>query len=161
VNSVNFRRHSTAIAGALAIAAVLTSCDLWVPQSTKTNGETSDGVSGQVGSVYVANAVLIADDDQANLVASFVNEGEQDIHLQISHGQPQATSTVNLTVGGVVQIGAENTQTVIFDGFTAEPGSLYPVYFTYQGHTGLRLDVPVLTDQQPMYRDYAPGEVQN
>ncbi len=158
MNSTNFRRRSTAIAGALAIAAVLTGCDLWVPQSTKTNGETSDGVSGQVGSVYVANAVLIVGDDQANLVASFVNESEKDIHLQISHGQPQADSTVDLTVGGVVQVGRNNTQTVIFDHFTAEAGSLYPVYFTYPGQTGLRMDVPVLTDQQPMYRDLAPEQ---
>ncbi|MFK3669396.1 hypothetical protein ACI2IX_04405 [Leifsonia aquatica] len=59
-------RTATALT-VVATVALLTACDLFVPQSTKTNGETSDGVSGQLGAVYVANAVLIASDRRAEL----------------------------------------------------------------------------------------------
>lgn len=68
---------------------------------------------------------------------------------------------MGLLIEGVTKVGSKGTKTVIFDDFTARPGLLYPVYFTYGGHTGLRLDVPVLTDKQPVYKDYSPQRVQH
>ena len=134
----------------------LAGCDFYVPQSTKTNAETSDGVSGEVGVIYVGNAVLIASGDEANLVVSLVNQANQDVRLKISHGTPQVTDTVLALASATTQLGGAGEEQVTLTGFDAEPGSLYPMYFQYGDETGLRLSVPVLTDAQPQYQDLGP-----
>lgn len=156
---MRFKRITAVVALSTGLLTSLTACDLWVPQSTLTNGESSDGASGHVGQIYVANAVLIKGDDRANLVVSLVNEGEKTVRLSVSHGTPQATTSVIAIEETVTQIGSPGRQLAIFDDFEAAAGSLYPVFFAYGDETGVLLDVPVLTDAQPMYRDLSPAKV--
>jgi hypothetical protein len=146
--------------GALGVLLLgLAGCDLWVPQ--ERNAETSDGVSGRVGTVFVGNAVLIAAGDEANLVMSLVNRESHDIRFRISYGTPQVTQTIrvpanSLAHSGVTQIGPQGDQQVILTDFNAMPGSLYPVYFQYGDATILRLTVPVLNDALEQYRHLNP-----
>ncbi len=64
----------SATVGAM-IALGLAGCDFFVPQTTETTVETSDGVSGTIGQVHVGNAVLISGDagQLSNLVVTFSN----------------------------------------------------------------------------------------
>ena len=153
------RAAAVVICGSL-LPLLLTSCDLWVPQSTLTNGETSDGVSGQVGDVYVANAVLITDSRDANLVVSLVNQTNRTVDVSVVDGAHQTATTVRARAG-LTQIGTPGNQIVIFSDVNAPAGSLSEVYFVVGGHTGLLLDVPVLDDDQPQYRDLGPGSVRS
>ena len=153
------RRFSVFALTLVTLSSALTGCDLWVPQSTLTNGETSDGVSGQVGQIYVANAVLIASEGKANLVVSLVNEGTRDIDLLVADGTPQRDQKVVAKAAKITQVGTDGNQIVVLTNFDGKPGALYPLYFQYGEETGLKLGVPVLTNQQPQYKDLGPESV--
>jgi hypothetical protein len=149
-------RRTLASAVLLAVLFTLAGCDLWVPQSTLTNGETSDGVSGQVGQIYVANAVLVAHDGRANLVVSLVNESNKEVPLRIAYGDRETTDTVKVPARSVTQVGTPGNQYVTLEHLQAKPGSLYDVFFQYGSETGVQLGVPVLTNAQPQYRHLGP-----
>lgn len=141
-----------------ALLSGLTACDLWVPQSTLTNGETSDGVSARLGDVYIANAVLIAEGTRANLVVSIVNESERRTTVTVEYGEEQLQRTVQTERAGITQLGRRGGQLVIVDDFSAQPGSLYRLRFVHEDWD-VYLRVPVLTDAQPTYRELGPESV--
>ena len=49
---------------------------------------------------------------------------------------------------------------VIIKSLNSRPGSLYPLYFQYGTHTGLRLLVPVLNGQLAEYSHLLPRDVE-
>ncbi|ERK72612.1 hypothetical protein [Leifsonia aquatica] len=151
------RARAGAAAGlTVAVLLLLTGCDLFAPQDTIDIHETSDGVSGTVGDVFVANAVLLTapdGDGPAGLVASLVNQGtsSRDVSVHTTAG----SESVALEPSGVVQLGVPEGETVEFDGLDAKPGSLTDVTFETGAET-LTLQVPVLDGALPQYRDLVP-----
>jgi hypothetical protein len=89
------------------------------------NGETSDGVSGNVGSIFVANTVLIAEGRRADLIVSLVDTAASDHQVAISYGSPQVTDTVTVGGHGVTQRGEAGHQRVILTVVDLRPGSLF------------------------------------
>ncbi|MFF2051242.1 hypothetical protein ACFVU2_06520 [Leifsonia sp. NPDC058194] len=151
------RARAGAAAGlSVAVLLLLTGCDLFAPQDTLQIEETSDGVSGRVGDLYVANAVLLtaADGDgPAGLVASLVNQGTSP--LDVSIHTTAGSDSVSLAPSGVVQLGVPDGQTIEFDGLDAKPGALTDVTFE-NGSETLTLQVPVLDGGLTQYRDLVP-----
>ncbi|GIT78856.1 hypothetical protein LLS1_05250 [Leifsonia sp. LS1] len=151
------RARAGAAAGlSVALLLLLTGCDLFAPQDTLHIGETSDGVSGTVGDVYVANAVLLTAADgtgPASLVSSLVNQAtsSRDVSIHTTAG----SDSVALEASEVVQLGVPDGQTIEFDGLDAKPGGLADVTFE-NGSDTLTLQVPVLDGALAQYRDLVP-----
>lgn len=151
-------RPRVGASAALSVAVLLlfTGCDLFAPQDTLHIEETSDGVSGTVGDVYVANAVLLtaADGDgPAGLVASLVNQGASS--REVSIHTTAGSDSVSLEPSGVVQLGVPDGETVEFEGLAAKPGALTDVTFE-NGDETLTLQVPVLDGALPQYQHLVP-----
>ncbi|WP_025158154.1 hypothetical protein [Leifsonia aquatica] len=140
----------------MALLLLLTGCDLFAPQDTLHIEETSDGVSGTVGDLYVGNAVVLTAADgtgPAGLVASLVNQGTSP--LDVSIHTTSGSDAVALAPSGVVQLGVPDGQTIEFDGLDAKPGGLTDVTFENGAET-LTLEVPVLDGGLTQYRDLVP-----
>lgn len=140
----------------VAVLALLTGCDLFAPQDTKDIEETSDGVSGAVGQVFVGNAVLLTlqSGTPTNLVASLVNNGDKTEHVAVSTSV--GSESVTLKPSEVVQVGSsDGGQTIQFEKLGAKPGSLANVTFD-TGTETLTLQVPVLDGSLEQYKDLAP-----
>ena len=152
------KRRLTATLSAVAavvIAFGLSGCDMFVPQTTETTVETSDGVSGTTGKVFVGNAVLITTDGKvANLVVTLVNQDfvEHSVSIQQTGG---VLRKVDVPAGGTVQLGTPGHQTVILVTGDALPGSLYALTFISSADP-LPLRVPVLDGGLPQYKDLTP-----
>ena len=137
------------------IALGLAGCDFFVPQTTETTVETSDGVSGTTGKVFVGNAVLITTDGKvANLVVTLVNQDfvDHSVSIQQTGG---VLRNVDVPAGGTVQLGTPGHQTVILVTGDALPGSLYALTFISSADP-LPLRVPVLDGGLPQYKDLTP-----
>lgn len=148
------RRAAAAIVG-VAVLGLLTGCDLFAPQETKNIQEAADGVSGDIGAIFIGNAVLLTSDPagQTNLVATLVNQGDSNEDVRISTDSGAVTVTVEPAES--VQLGTPAGQAVAFQGLGAAPGSL--AYVTFETSTQTEtLDVPVLNGALPQYRDLAP-----
>ncbi|WP_426516314.1 hypothetical protein ACPPVQ_17025 [Diaminobutyricibacter sp. McL0618] len=146
----------SAAVGAM-IAFGLSGCDFFVPQTTETTVETSDGVSGTIGQVHVGNAVLISGDggQVSNLVVTFSNLDFVDHDVMIeSTGAPLP---VTVPAGGYVQVGTPGNRTILFVTTDSPPGSLHPIAFSVAGET-LHLEVPVLDTSLPLYKHLGPPE---
>ena len=156
-------RRFTSVTAAMLVGTALLlglgGCDLFAPQETLKNGETSDGVSGTTGPVRVANAVLITTTGRtANLVTDLVNTSgdAKQVRIQL---ESAATHTVTAKAADSTQLGVPGGTIVIFSGQRLEPGSIASVYFQAAGSSGVQLGVPVLTGALPQYRDLTPAKV--
>jgi hypothetical protein len=149
---------SLSAAAAAAVVVGLGGCDMFVPQTTRTTVETSDGVSGHTGDVHVGNAVLItANGLISNLVVTLSNPDLVDHTVTITQDLGAETSRpVNVPAGGDVQLGTPGNQIVWFATVNAMPGSLHPLTFTAADGAPLHLRVPVLDGSIPQYQDLAP-----
>jgi hypothetical protein len=137
----------------------LAGCDFFVPQTTETTVETSDGVSGTTGKVFVGNAVLITTDGKvANLVVTLVNHDFVDHSVSIEQTDVGILRDVAVPAGGTVQLGTPGNQTVILVTEDALPGSLHALTFTSSADP-LPLRVPVLDGGLPQYKDLTPSVV--
>jgi hypothetical protein len=148
------RRAAAAIVG-VAVLGLLTGCDLFAPQDTKYIQETADGVNGDIGAIFIGNAVLLTTDPSGttSLVATLVNQGEKNEDVRIS--TVSGTETVTVKPAESVQTGTPDGQAVLFEGLGAKPGSL--AYVTFETSTVTEtLNVPVLDGGLPQYKDLAP-----
>ncbi|MFF1878364.1 hypothetical protein [Leifsonia sp. NPDC058230] len=159
-------RVAATIVLALAVAFGTTGCGLFAPQATTKHYDASDGVSGNVGQIDVRNAIIItdgADGEVGNLVVTLVNNDSKSHRLSIKAGD-NTTSTAAVTVQpGQVKLVGQNPKAasgnVFLPDFSAQPGSLYKVYFQYGDETGLQLQVPVLDGQLPEYSALVPPAI--
>ncbi len=145
---------------ATAVLALLTSCDLFAPQETMYITESSDGVSGSTGKIFVGNAVIITTTGKVgNLVATLVNKDYISHPVQIQHDLN--STPVNLTLDPVqaLQLGTPGNTIVLITNLNATPGSLVPIYFQSGVNPGVLLNVPVLTGAQPPYSDLTPEKI--
>lgn len=148
------RRAAAAIVG-VAVLGLLTGCDLFAPQDTKDIHETADGVNGDIGAIFIGNAVLLTADPSGttSLVATLVNQGESNEDVRIS--TDSGTETVTVKPAESVQTGTPDGQSVLFEGLGAKPGSLAFVTFATSTETET-LNVPVLDGRLPQYKDLVP-----
>lgn len=146
------------VAVGVSITFGLAGCDFSVPQGTKTTVETSDGVSGTTGKVFVGNAVLISGNGTvANLVVSLVNEDFVDHTVSIRQEDPAGVlRSVDVPAGRTVQLGTPGNQIVLLVTVGATPGSLHPLTFTAADASAANLAVPVLDGGLPQYKDLTP-----
>lgn len=147
------------VAVGAVVALGLTGCDMFVPQTTETTVETSDGVSGTTGNVFVGNAVLITTNGTlANLVVSLVNDDFVDHTVSIQQTDGGVPRTVDVPAGATVQLGTPGNQIVTLVTVDALPGSLHAVTFDSAADP-LPLRVPVLDGGLPQYKDLTPYDV--
>ncbi|WP_426625622.1 hypothetical protein ACPPVW_06075 [Leifsonia sp. McL0607] len=154
IHALARRRVTAAIVG-IAVLGLLSGCDLLAPQETKNISETADGVNGDIGAIFIGNAVLLTSDPSGttSLVATLVNEGESNEDVRIS--TESGTETVTVKPAESVQVGTSDGQSVTFEGLGAKPGSLAFVTFETSTETET-LNVPVLDGSLPQYQDLVP-----
>jgi len=149
------RRRVSAALVAVAVLGLLTGCDLFAPQDTKYIQETADGVNGDVGEIFIGNAVLLTQESSSptSLVATLINQGEssEEVRIVTSAG----SETVTVKPAESVQLGTSDGQSVTFDGLDAQPGALADVTFQTSTMTET-LQVPVLDGSLPQYQDLVP-----
>jgi hypothetical protein len=155
-------RIAASIVLAVALAVGTAGCGFITPQTTQKHYDASDGVSGNVGDINVRNALIISGTGNVgNLVTTIVNNGSRAarVEVQRSSGGSAKNEFVIIPAGTTKKIGEKGGSLVILKGMDSRPGSLYPLYFQYGSHTGLRLLVPVLNGQLPEYSHLLPVEV--
>ncbi|MFF1633848.1 hypothetical protein [Leifsonia sp. NPDC058248] len=158
------RKTRIAVAGMLGIAVLvgLAGCDLFAPQETKYITETSDGVSGTTGQVFVGNAVLVTSDGGVgNLVATLVNTDESSHHVTVQYGPANTTQEFTVEAGDSLQLGTPGDSIVLVEDPDVVAGALFPVSFQQADTTAITLDVPVLTGAQQPYSDLTPEKVKS
>jgi hypothetical protein len=145
---------------ATAVLALLAGCDLYAPQETLYETETSDGVSGSTGKVFIGDAVIITTTGKVgNLVATLVNKDYVPHPVQIRHDLAAAPVKLTLDPVEALQLGTPGNTIVMIANLNATPGSLVPVFFESGVNPGVVLNVPVLTGSQPPYRDLTPEKI--
>ena len=145
---------------ATAVLSLLTSCDLFAPQDTLYITETSDGVSGSTGKVFVGNAVIITTTGKVgNLIATLVNKDHLPHPVQIQHDVNSESVKLTLDPSESLELGTPGNMIVLITNLNATPGSLVPIYFQSGINPGVLLDVPVLTGALPQYSDFTPEKV--
>jgi hypothetical protein len=156
------RKTRIAVAGMLGIAVLvgLAGCDLFAPQETKNITETSDGVSGTTGQVFVGNAVLVTTDGEVgNLVATLVNTDDTSHQVTVQYGAKAVTQGFTVEGNASLQLGTPGDPIVLVQDPDVIAGALFPVSFQQADTTAITLDVPVLTGAEPPYTDLTPEKV--
>ncbi|HEY5225049.1 MAG TPA: hypothetical protein VIJ18_18630 [Microbacteriaceae bacterium] len=151
-------RIAASVVLAVGILLGTAGCNFLAPQSTALHYDASDGVSGNVGSIDVRNAMVISDNGKTgNLVVTLVNNDSKSHRVLIQHGTTNKVDTyVTVEPGQVKDIGsAAHTQTQLVN-INTQPGALLPLYFQYGTQTGVQLLVPVLTNAMSEYQHYTP-----
>lgn len=150
-------RAGLAVSIAAAILVSMTGCDLFAPQETLYIKEASDGVSGNVGPVFIGNAVIVADSQKVgNLVVTLINQGSSSENVKIAYGSDsQNQQTISLGPAETKQLGTADGTLVYFTELTSIPGSLANVGFT-TGDAAVDLQVPVLAGDLPPYTTLTP-----
>lgn len=155
------RSRASSIGLAAALVIGLSGCTFTAAQTVQAEYDPSDGFGTVVGDVEIENALIISESgERGNLIASFVNNSNQNLEIIVtwetaSGGQRERN--IYLSSGDSRTVGTSTNPFVLAD-IDAEPGSLFPVFFTYEGAEGDELPVPVLEDELEAYADLAPGE---
>lgn len=151
------------LGAALAMAALLglgtAGCAFITPQATTKEVETANGVNGRVGTVDIRNATLISDDgENASLLVTFNNSATESraLVLQYEAGGAKTEFTVPISGNGNTSFGADGETQIVLRGIDATAGSLFPVYFQYDGAEGKQLLLPILTTEFAEYTGLAP-----
>lgn len=134
-------------------------CNLLAPQSTTKHYDASDGVSGNVGDLAIRNAIVLSENGTAgNLIVTVVNAGDSahSLNVQFTGNAGKVTRKVTVKAGSTTSFGTENTPVIPLDAITAQPGSLFPVFFQYGNETGVELLVPVLNGTLGQYSTLVP-----
>ena len=144
------------VVGAVAVLGLLTSCDLYAPQETKYITESSDGVSGTTGKIFVGNAVIIT---TTGKIGNLVNQDYLPHPVEIEHVATQESTKLVVNPKASLQIGTPDNPVDIITDLNTTPGSLVLIYFQSGINPGVLLNVPVLTGAQPPYSDLTPEKV--
>lgn len=149
------RRRVTAALVGVAVLGLLTGCDLFAPQDTKYIQETAAGVNGEIGPIFIGDAVLLKAQSSGPtaLVTTLVNQGESSEEVRIS--TDAGSETVTVKAAELLKIGTPDGESVTFDGLDAPPGALADVTFQTSSETET-LQVPVLDGSLPQYKNLVP-----
>ena len=156
-------RFGAAVVVAALLGAGLSGCAFVTPQATVLEVETSNGVSGNVGSIDIRNATLITDNDgeTASLLVSVYNSdiSTKKLVLQFESASGEKVELESFATGGALtSFGAKGEDVLLFEGIDAPAGSLFPIFFQSGSDEGVELRVPVLTSEWEEYKGLAPQE---
>jgi hypothetical protein len=136
-----------------------TACNFVAPQATTKSYAPSDGTETTVGDLKVLNALVLSEGgDEANLVASVVNNTWSRVQLKLQYEAGGQKVDQKLTIGAreTQRFGGEDGVQVTFEKIDAKPGDLLPVYLQYGDVEGKQLLVPVLDGTLPEYEALLP-----
>ncbi len=137
-------------------------CNLLAPQSTTKHYDASDGVSGNVGDIAVRNAIVLSEDGTTgSLLVTVVNTGDSahSLNVQFAGATGKVNQSVTVKAGSTTAFGTEGAPLIPMDAISAQPGSLFPVFFQYGDQTGVELLVPVLDGTLAPYSTLMPTAV--
>lgn len=127
-------------------------------QATTEKYDASDGLSADVGSLDIRNALVVSDDGvDGNLIFTVVNTSADDAELaiQFEGDSGRTTSTLDVPGNSTVVLGGEE-EPILLEGIGTIPGSLLPVYFQTGDSAGEQLTLPVLDGGLPEYSAFVP-----
>ncbi|GAA1809984.1 DNA modification methylase [Agromyces neolithicus] len=156
-------RLAASAALALGIALGASGCAMLTYQATTEPYAASDGVAADVGDLDLRNILVVSDDgDAGNLVLTAVNNGEDDVELNVQIVDSGQTQTIEVAAGSTVGLGVSDVEgidvlePVLLEGLDTRPGALVDLYFQYGSAEGIEIGVPVLDSSLPEYADLAP-----
>ena len=150
------------LAGAVVLGTA--GCTFVSTQATLIEYDPSDGVSANVGSVQVRNALAIAneDDTTVSLLLTLVNSGNNraTVNIQYEVAGEKVTTIEAVDGNSTLSFGNSPTEEQILINNPGVPaGGLYPVYVQYGDHEGSQMLVPVLAPDTNGYEGLAPVAV--
>ncbi|MFZ7087526.1 hypothetical protein [Curtobacterium sp. RRHDQ10] len=148
---------SVAVAASIALGTA--GCEFMTPQSTTEHYDASDGVSTNVGSVDVRNAILLTSDgESARFIATLVNNSDSAKTLTIQAADKSSdTQEVRIPANTSLDLAHDSRATqVVFDSLGSKAGVLTRVFLTYPSAEGSSIRVPVLDYQLPEYSTLEP-----
>jgi hypothetical protein len=154
--------RTRAVASVAVAALVLlgtTACNFIAPQVTMKPYSPSDGTGTTVGDVKVLNAIVLTEDgEQANLLASVVNDSTSRVQLKLQYesGADKVDKRFTIGAGESQSIGTADGLDITLENIDAKPGDLFPVYLQYGNVEGKQLLVPVLDGTLAEYSEYLP-----
>jgi hypothetical protein len=162
-------RIAASVVLAFGIALGGTGCSMMTYQATTEQYDASDGVSTDVGSLDIRNALIISEEGvDGYLAVTIVNTGSAPARLAVQweaggertteYIEVGAESTLALGVEGDEEAssGVNDREPLLLTDIDTPPGALLPVYFQYGDETGAEVHVPVLTDALGAYSHIAP-----
>jgi hypothetical protein len=152
-------RLGAAVAMAALIGIGTAGCAFITPQATTKVVEVANGVNGRVGTVDIRNATLVSDDgEDASLLVTFNNSATESRALVLQYESDGSKTELTVPVEGYgnTSYGADGETQIVLRGIDATAGSLFPVYFQYDGEEGKQLLLPVLTTDFEEYTGLAP-----
>lgn len=138
-------------------------CSFFAPQTTLKPYNPSDGISAQVGSISVRNALLLSKDGKTgSLLVNLINNGNSGVQVKFQYdatvGGTAAKVNTDVLVdpGPATSFGGNGNKKFILDGITTKPGQLFPIFVQYGQQTGIEMLIPVLDGTLPQYSNLLP-----
>ena len=147
-------RFAASVVLALGIAVSASGCTFITYQATTEKYDASDGISANVGSLDIRNALVVSDDGADGVLAmTVVNTGDRDVRLvvQFEGGTGRTSETVEIPANGTTVFGGAELDALALEGIDTDPGAFLPVYFQYGQEQGAEKLVPVLDGSLPEY----------
>lgn len=148
----------TRIAPALALAAAValgtTGCGFMVPQATTHEYAPSDGIDIDLPGAHVRNLLVVAGDDEANVVFTGVNNGDSTTKVTITFvdgGTKLASETFSLEPGST-PFGVETPEIV---EVSLKAGSMVTAFVENSGEE-IEREVPVVDGTLDEYAPLLP-----
>lgn len=154
------------VAVALAAGVVLgtSGCGLLQPQATRIQYDPSDGVSVQLGDIYLDNILVISDNgEDGNLLMAVTNATGEDVTLDLGFVSAETLAEGEVIIPNNVKVptsfGTDKENTVILNGIATIPGGLLEMAFALPGGQAQTILVPVLNSELPEYAGLEPQKV--
>jgi len=154
-------RTTATVVLAGAVMVLTAGCNFISPQTTTEHYDASDGISVDVGSIQVRNAMVFTDNgDAASLSVTLLNTSSTPRTVAIqydSFGTPKTTTIVVPADGQTRRGTTGGDQQALLNGIGKQPGSLLKVFVQYGNTTGKSINVPVLDGSLAEYATLLPS----
>lgn len=143
------------LAGAVLLAAVLSSCSATNDITTAQAYSASDGVRAELGDVTAENLLIVASaaNEPGALQGALSNRGKETVTITVTAGE--SSEDVRLHAGETVLFGGTNGELLLLTTPDA-PGAMTDLTLASGPGGTLDLQVPVLDGTLPEYADLLP-----
>ena len=157
-------RVIAAVALAAGVVLGTSGCNLLQPQATLIQYDPSDGVSVQLGDIYLDNILVISDNGKVgNLLMAATNATGEDVTLDVGFVSEETLAEGQLVVPNNVKVptsfGTDKENTIILAGIATIHGGLLEMAFGLPGGEVKTILVPVLNSDLPEYAGLEPQKV--
>ncbi|MCU1527830.1 MAG: hypothetical protein JWP75_1593 [Frondihabitans sp.] len=154
-------RTTATVVLAGAVMVLTAGCNFITPQATTSIGSSEPGVSTDVGSIELRNAIVFTDDgDAASLSVTLLNTSktDQDVTFQYDSFGTTTTTSVEVPASGRVSRGTQGGEPqILLNGIGVQPGALMKVFVQYGSQTGKNFSIPVLDGSFKQYATLLPS----